>query len=318
MTKPLKIIFAGTPDFAVPALKALHQSEHEIVLVMSQPDKPKGRGRKVIETPVKQYARENALPTLQPTTLKCEETQSIINALAPDVMIVVAYGMLLPKALLSIPRLGCLNIHASLLPRWRGAAPIQRALLAGDQKTGVGIMQMELGLDTGPVFAEKEIVIEDTITGSELTAALSQMGAQLLIPTLEKVAAGELAAKTQATHGVTYAKKVTKTDLWLDFSKSATCLARQVRTFDSKPVCQTMLGETLVKVWQAQALPESCSAAVGTIVAASADGIKVACGEGSLQLTQCQLPGGKALSVDALLRGHSTLFAEGTRFSHEP
>lgn len=301
MTASLRIAFAGTPEFALAALDALAASPHRIVGVWTQPDRPAGRGRKLTPSPVKQRALALALPVHQPESLKGAEAQQTLRDAAPDVMVVVAYGLLLPSKLLTIPRLGCLNIHASLLPRWRGAAPIQRALLAGDAETGVTIMQMDKGLDTGGVLQEACTAITPEDTSQTLHNRLAPMGAAALLDVLAQLP--DVPARPQPETGVTYAHKLTKDEARLDWSKSADELARAVRAYDPWPVAYGLQGEAPLKVWRAVALSESAPAAPGTVVAAGAAGVDVATGKGLLRILEVQPAGGRRLSAADYARG---------------
>jgi methionyl-tRNA formyltransferase len=310
---PLRIVFAGTPDFAAASLAALLNTEHQIVAVYTQPDRPAGRGRKLSASPVKRLALEHDLPVFQPTSLRNAEAQHALAALQPDLMIVVAYGLLLPQAVLDTPRLGCINVHASLLPRWRGAAPIHRALLAGDEETGITIMQMEAGLDTGPMLRIARCPIEPTDTSGALHDRLAALGAETLVATLAPLANGEISAQPQDDALATYAHKLEKREGAIDWSAPAPELARQVRGLNPWPVAYTELDGQTLRVWQAQAEPGACTAAPGTILEQRRDALVVATGDGHLCLTQLQLPGGKPISVAALLNAHRDRFAPGTR-----
>ncbi|HET7175459.1 MAG TPA: methionyl-tRNA formyltransferase [Gammaproteobacteria bacterium] len=301
MTAPLRIAFAGTPEFALAALDALAASPHRIVGVWTQPDRPAGRGRKLTPSPVKQRALALALPVHQPESLKAAEAQQALRDTVPDVMVVVAYGLLLPSKVLGIPRLGCLNIHASLLPRWRGAAPIQRALLAGDAETGVAIMQMDKGLDTGGVLQEARTPITPEDTAQTLHDRLAPMGAAVLLEVLAQLPG--VPARRQPETGVTYAHKLTKDEARLDWSKSADELARAVRAYDPWPVAYGLQGEAPLKIWRAVALGENAAAAPGTVVAAGAAGVDVATGKGLLRILELQPAGGRRLPAADYARG---------------
>jgi methionyl-tRNA formyltransferase len=315
--QPLRIVFAGTPEFAVPALDALHAAGHRIVAVYTQPDRPAGRGRALAASPVKQRALLLALPVEQPPTLKSTAAQEQLAAYAPDVMIVVAYGLLLPQAVLDIPRLGCLNIHASLLPRWRGAAPIQRAVQAGDERSGVTIMQMEAGLDTGPELLRREIALAPRETGGSLHDRLAPLGAEAIVAALPGWAAGSLRAVPQPAQGATYAAKLTKDEAALDWSRPAVELDRQVRAFNPWPVAVTTLAGETVRIWQAQPWPGSAPPATepGTVVEAAEGRIIVATGSGLLELQTLQFPGRKPLAARDLLNSRSLA---QVRFGAEP
>jgi methionyl-tRNA formyltransferase len=309
--KPLKIIFAGTPEFSLPALKALFHSVHTIAAVYTQPDRPAGRGRKLTASPVKQFAQENNLPVYQPETLRDEAQQKILQGLNADVMVVVAYGLLLPPAVLAMPRFGCINIHPSLLPRWRGAAPIQRTILAGDEMTGVTIMQMEAGLDSGPMLFQQASPLATDETSDSLHARLSAQGAIDLLHTLQLLQENKLQPIIQDESLVTYAKKITKEEASIDWQATAVELARKVRAFNSWPVAYTRLGADTLRIWQAQALAETTSASPGTILEFSRAGLKVATGDGVLLVQMCQLPGGRAQSVADFFNAHQTDFVVG-------
>jgi len=298
--QPPKLVFAGTPDFAVPGLRACIEAG-EVVAVYTQPDRPAGRGRKLAPSPAKQAALAAGIPVEQPESLKTPEAQARLRDYAPDLMVVIAYGLILPRKVLTIPRLGCWNVHASLLPRWRGAAPIQRAILAGDAETGVCLMQMEPGLDTGPVLLSEATPIRADHTGGTLHDRLAEMGAQVLAAGLRHVIAGEtLHATPQPETGATYAHKLEKSEAELDFSRPAVELERKVRAFDPWPVAEAVLAGERVRVWAASALPatlEHAGKSPGAIVSASKLGIDIACGEGVLRILKLQRAGGRV--VDA-------------------
>ncbi len=302
MTKrSLRILFAGTPDFAAMPLQALLDAGHTVEAVLTQPDRPSGRGRRLTASPVKQLAQQAGIAVLQPRSLRDEEIQAQLADRRPDIMIVVAYGLILPQAVLDIPHLGCWNIHASLLPRWRGAAPIQRAILAGDEQTGVCIMQMEAGLDTGPVLLSEALSIGGDETAGELHDRLADLGARLLLQAIAQP--DELVPQPQPAQGVTYADKLSKAEAALDWSKPAVELARQVRAFNPWPVATAQLRSgdqpLALRVWQAQAWPGA--APPGLVRRANANGIEVGTGDGVLRLTVVQKPGGKAMPVAQFL-----------------
>jgi len=303
----MKIVFAGTPEFAARALAALYEAGHDIPLVLTQPDRPAGRGMTLQASPVKQLALSRGSEVFQPLTLKDEVAQEKLRLLAPDVMVVAAYGLILPQAVLDIPRHGCLNIHASLLPRWRGAAPIHRAILAGDAESGVCIMQMEAGLDTGPVLLSASTAITAQDTSQTLHDKLALQGAQLIVSALQRL---PLPAVAQPEAGVTYAAKLDKSEAPLDWRRPAAELDRQIRAFTPFPGTTAVLDGAPLKVWAA--LPRSESGAPGTVLAADKHGILVACGSGSLLLTELQKAGGKRLPVAQFLAGHGV--SAGARF----
>lgn len=295
---PLRLVFAGTPDFAVPCLRACLASGAEVVAAYTQPDRPAGRGRRLAPSPVKQAALAAGIAVEQPETLRDGAARARLAAYAPDLIVVVAYGLILPKSVLAIPRLGCWNVHASLLPRWRGAAPIQRAILAGDAETGVDLMQMEAGLDTGPVLLEKRTAIAADDTGGTLHDRLAALGADVLAEGLSAVLRGEtLAAAPQPAEGVTYAHKLDKAEAKLDWSDSAAALARKVRAFDPWPVAEAEIHGERVRLWSAEAVVETTSAAPGTLVATHRDAIDVATGDGLLRIRELQRDGGRRVAV---------------------
>ena len=287
----MRIVFAGTPEFAVPALEALIASEHTVVGVFTQPDRPAGRGRKLSSSPVKKCAEAAGIHVFQPVSLKKPESQEPLKQLDPDLMVVAAYGLILPQAVLDIPRLGCWNIHASLLPRWRGAAPIHRAILAGDRETGVGIMQMEAGLDTGPVLLEKRMTIEDRATTGELHDQLAALGASALVEALQN--RETLIATPQDEGGVTYAHKIEKSEARLSFDADTQSLDRAIRAFNPFPGAVFELEGEMIKVWRAEPVEECTSKPPGTIVSGGPEGILVATTDGALRITEIQRPGSR-------------------------
>jgi len=308
----MRVIFAGTPEFARSALAALHAAGHDIVGVLTQPDRPAGRGMKLQASAVKQFALAHGLTVLQPHSLKLDgkypdealAAQQFMAQVQADVMVVAAYGLILPQWVLDAPRFGCLNIHASLLPRWRGAAPIHRAIEAGDAETGVTIMQMDAGLDTGDMLLKETLPIGPQETTATLHDALANMGAVMIVNALTMV--GQFKPVKQPTEGVTYAHKIEKAEAALDWSQSAQVLAQRLRAFDPFPGMSTQWGDELIKVWQANALPadegSSSGRAPGTVLSLGEEGIRVACGEGILCLTQLQKPGGKRQAVSEFIR----------------
>ncbi|MFZ7096695.1 methionyl-tRNA formyltransferase [Luteimonas dalianensis] len=303
----MRIVFAGTPGFAVPSLRAA-ASRGEVVAVYTQPDRPAGRGRQVAFSPVKTEALERGIEVLQPATLRSAQAQEQLRALEPDLLVVVAYGLILPRAVLEIPRFGCWNVHASLLPRWRGAAPIQRAIEAGDPDTGVCLMWMAEGLDTGPVLLSQSTPIGAQETAGELHDRLAELGAQVLSDGLGLLRAGiRPVPRPQPEEGVTYARKLEKSEAKLDWSQPAGQLANRVRAFNPWPVAEAELAGERVRIHAASALEQAHEAAPGTVLAANRDGIDVACGEGALRLLQVQRPGGKAIAAADYLNARRDL-----------
>ena len=304
---PLRIVFAGTPDFAVPSLRAAAQ-RGEVVAVYTQPDRPAGRGRELQASPVKLEALRRGIPVLQPESLKSELSRDALRALQPDLMVVVAYGLLLPQRILDIPKFGCWNVHASLLPRWRGAAPIQRAIEAGDSVTGVCLMQMEKGLDTGPVLLRQSLAIGDSETGGQLHDRLANLGAQVLADGLGLLRAGiRPMPQPQPEQGTSYAHKLDKAEARLDWTQPADVLARKVRAFNPWPMAEAELSGERVRIHGAVALPLAHGATPGTVLAAGRDGIDVACGEGALRIRVLQRAGGKAITAADYLNARRDL-----------
>jgi len=317
MPHSLRVVFAGTPEFAAAALAAIHEAGFTVPLVLTQPDRPAGRGMKLQASPVKRYAQAHGLSVAQPPSLrrngKFPEAAGAaldqLRATACDVMVVAAYGLLLPQEALEIPRHGCINIHASLLPRWRGAAPIHRALQAGDTETGITLMQMDAGLDTGAMLASARTAITSTDTTAILHDRLAQLGAQLIVEALIALERhGQLAATPQPEQGVTYAEKISKQEALLDWQRSACALARQIRAFDPFPGGAGVCNGVTLKFWAAEPAPDADAnvhhdAAPGEILEATPEGVLVACGEGALRITQLQKPGGKRLPAREFLAG---------------
>ncbi|WP_045767990.1 methionyl-tRNA formyltransferase [Xanthomonas albilineans] len=303
----MRIVFAGTPDFAVPSLRAAAQ-RHEVIAVYTQPDRPAGRGRGLTPSPVKLEAVARGIPVLQPNTLRAPESLQALRVLQPDLMVVVAYGLILPKAVLAIPTYGCWNVHASLLPRWRGAAPIQRAIEAGDAETGVCLMQMDASLDTGPVLLSQRIPIDEAETGGQLHDRLATLGARVLSDGLGLLRVGlRPVAQPQSATGVTYAHKLDKAQARLDWQQSAAHLARQVRAFTPWPVAEAVLAGERVRVHGAIALELAHKQQPGTLLTASKQGIDIACGQGALRLRILQREGGKAITAADYLNARRDL-----------
>jgi len=310
---PLRIVFAGTPEFAAIHLDALLHSEHQLLAAYTQPDRPAGRGKKLQASPVKKLAQESAIPVYQPLTLKGEEQQAQLAALQPDVLVVVAYGLILPQAVLDIPRLGCLNVHASLLPRWRGAAPIQRAIQNGDKETGVTIMQMDAGLDTGNMVASCQCSIGPETNAASLHDELAEIGAPLLTKVLADLPTYLSQATRQDDALATYAAKILKPEGEVDWNLDAKSLDQLVRAFNPFPACFTTIGPDRLKIWEAEIVPGASQQAAGTITQADRSGIKVSCGDSELRLTRLQLPGGKILTAEQMLNAKHELFTPGVR-----
>ena len=306
MSQPLRLVFAGTPDFAVPHLAACVRAGVEVVAVYTQPDRPAGRGRKLGASPVKQAALAAGLPIEQPESLKDPVAHKRLAAYAADLIVVVAYGLILPRKVLALPRLGCWNVHASLLPRWRGAAPIQRAILAGDAETGVCLMQMEAGLDTGPVLMQRKLQIAQDETSGSLHDRLAELGAQILEEGLREACAGHVPApQPQAEIGLAYAHKLDKAEARLDWHESAAALERKVRAFDPWPVAEGEVAGELLRIWSAKAVVGA--GVPGALAAVSRDGIDIVCGDGALRLLEVQRAGGRRLGIGDYLNARPQL-----------
>ncbi|CAH0532274.1 Methionyl-tRNA formyltransferase [Vibrio stylophorae] len=309
---PLKIIFAGTPEFAADHLAALLSSQHQVVAVYTNPDRPAGRGKKLTPSAVKVLAEQHQIPVYQPQSLKDEAAQQELAAIDADIMVVVAYGMLLPKVVLDTPRLGCINVHGSILPRWRGAAPIQRSLWAGDSETGVTIMQMDVGLDTGDMITIAKLPIEATDTSASLYHKLAELGPVALVETLDQMAQGPITAIKQDDALANYAKKLSKEEAKIDWQQPADFIERCIRAFNPWPISYFACQEQDIKVWQAQVSDQQHSQVPGTVLSANKQGITIACGEGSaLQLQSLQIPGKKAMSCADLLNARKEWFEPG-------
>jgi methionyl-tRNA formyltransferase len=314
---PLKIIFAGTPEFAIPTLQALITSKHSICAVYTKPDRPAGRGLKLTSSAVKDFAIANKIQVLQPETLKDFAIQKIMHDFEADILVDVAYGLFLPKEVLTMFKYGCINVHPSLLPRWRGAAPIQRTLLAGDAVTGVTIMQVDEGWDTGDILTQIKVDIKQDDTSASLSEVLANLGAELLLTTLDKIEANEVQPQVQDEKLSCYAKKITKEEANLDWSLTAMQLERVIRAFNPWPVAFTAISDQTIRIWRAIAEEEildSTKRAFGTIVKIDKNGIYVATGCGILRILELQLPGGKRLPVNAILNAKHELFAIGKKF----
>jgi len=315
LSQSLRIVFAGTPDFAARHLAALLSSQHEVIAVYTQPDRPAGRGKKLTASPVKTIALEHGIPVYQPENFKSEQAKQELAALNADIMVVVAYGLLLPEDVLNTPRLGCINVHGSILPRWRGAAPIQRAIWAGDQQTGVTIMQMDIGLDTGDMlkFATLDIAADDT--SASMYQKLAELGPQALVECLADISEGNISPEKQDDALANYAKKLSKEEAKIDWHDSAAHIERCVRAFNPWPMSYFTVAENNIKVWQSRVEPTTVKAAPGTIVKADKSGIYVATGDLTLVLEQLQIPGKKALSVQDILNARAAWFEIGSQLS---
>ena len=314
-TNNLRIVFAGTPDFAAGHLQYLIDQGFDIVGVYSQPDRKKGRGKKLLPSPVKNIALQHEIPVFQPINFKEQADVQDLARLEADVMVVVAYGLLLPESVLTTPKFGCINVHGSLLPRWRGAAPIERAIEAGDKETGITIMQMDKGLDTGDMLSIEKLSLDSSITGDQLREALLKPGCEALTRTLDALAADCLEPQVQNDDDANYAKKLTKSEAKLDWHKAAEILNCKIRAFNSSNVCATALHGQIIKIWQASLVDNvSSHSQAGEILAVDKQSITVACGVGALRLHEVQLPNSKRMSVTAVLNGRKDLFSEGCIF----
>lgn len=311
----LKLIFAGTPDFAARHLAALLSSGHEVVAVYTQPDKPAGRGQKLTASPVKELALAHNLPVYQPASLRNEEAQAELASLGADLMVVVAYGLILPKAVLDTPRLGCINVHGSLLPRWRGAAPIQRAIWAGDAETGVTIMQMDVGLDTGAMIRKVSCPIAADETSTSLYDKLAELGPQALVDTVDAMAAGNTTAEQQDDALANYAQKLSKEEARIDWTMDAVAIERCIRAFNPWPISWCEVAGQTIKVWQAEVIEHEHGQSAGTLLKADKQGIDIATGKGVLRLLTLQPPGKKAMSVTDLLNSRRDWFEPGTQLN---
>ncbi|MDW1602116.1 methionyl-tRNA formyltransferase [Vibrio sp. Vb2960] len=313
MSQSLRIVFAGTPDFAARHLAALLSSEHEVIAVYTNPDRPAGRGKKLAAPPVKQLALEHNIPVYQPESFKSDEAKQELADLNADLMVVVAYGMLLPQAVLDTPKLGCINVHGSILPRWRGAAPIQRSIWAGDAETGVTIMQMDIGLDTGDMLKIATLPIEATDTSASMYEKLAELGPEALIDCLVDIAAGKAVPVKQDDELANYAKKLSKEEARINWNDDAAHIERCVRAFNPWPMSHFEAAENSIKVWQSRVAEQTSDKPAGTIVQADKTGIYVATGNGVLVLEQLQVPGKKAMSVQDILNSRAAWFEVGTQ-----
>ncbi|PSV24470.1 MULTISPECIES: methionyl-tRNA formyltransferase [unclassified Photobacterium] len=313
MSKPLRIVFAGTPDFAARHLAALLSSQHQVVAVYTQPDRPAGRGKKLTASPVKNIALEHDIPVYQPASLRNEEAQQELAAIDADIMVVVAYGLLLPQEVLDTPRLGCINVHGSILPRWRGAAPIQRSIWAGDTETGVTIMQMDIGLDTGDMLKVATLPIEASDTSATMYEKLADLGPDALIDCLSDIANGTAVAVKQDDEQANYAKKLSKEEALIDWTMDAAAIERCVRAFNPWPMSYFTVAEQNIKVWQAAVEADNQGKAPGTILSADKQGILVATGNGALRLLSLQPPGKKAMTAADLLNSRREWFESGAQ-----
>jgi len=312
LSKPLRIVFAGTPDFAARHLAALLSSQHDVIAVYTKPDSPAGRGKKLTASPVKNIALEHDIPVYQPASLRNEEAQQELAALNADIMVVVAYGLILPTDILETPKLGCINVHGSILPRWRGAAPIQRSIWAGDKETGVTIMQMDEGLDTGDMLKIATLPIEATDTSATMYEKLAGLGPDALVECLADIAADTAEPEKQNDELANYAKKLSKEEAKIDWTMDAASIERCIRAFNPWPMSYFAVAEQNVKVWQAGVVDDNQGKAPGTILSADKQGILVATGEGALRLIELQPPGKKAMKAQDLLNSRRDWFEPGT------
>ncbi|TKF17024.1 methionyl-tRNA formyltransferase [Vibrio genomosp. F6] len=315
MSQSLRIVFAGTPDFAARHLAALLSSEHEVIAVYTQPDRPAGRGKKLTASPVKNIALEHNIPVYQPENFKADEAKQQLADLNADLMVVVAYGLLLPQVVLDTPRLGCINVHGSILPRWRGAAPIQRSIWAGDKETGVTIMQMDIGLDTGDMLSIATLPIETTDTSASMYDKLADLGPDALVHCLADIASGNAKPVKQDDELANYAKKLSKEEAKIDWTMDAQAIERCVRAFNPWPMSHFSVAENSIKVWQSRVEPQTTDKPAGTILKADKTGIYVATGSGVLVLEQLQVPGKKAMSVQDILNSRAAWFEVGSQLN---
>ncbi|ASI89404.1 MULTISPECIES: methionyl-tRNA formyltransferase [Vibrio] len=315
MSQSLRIVFAGTPDFAARHLAALLSSEHEVIAVYTQPDRPAGRGKKLTASPVKNIALEHDIPVYQPVNFKSDEAKQELKDLNADIMVVVAYGLLLPQAVLDTPKLGCINVHGSILPRWRGAAPIQRSIWAGDAQTGVTIMQMDIGLDTGDMLKIATLPIEATDTSATMYDKLAELGPQALVECLADIASGNAAPEKQNDDEANYASKLSKDEAKIDWSQPAEFIERCVRAFNPWPMSFFSVEENNIKVWQSRVEDNATESVAGTILKADKTGIYVATGQGTLVLEHIQIPGKKAMQVSDVLNSKASWFEVGSILS---
>ncbi len=313
--KSLRIIFAGTPEFASAHLQAMLDSQHQVIAVYTQPDRPAGRGQKLMPSPVKSLAAQHNIPVYQPKSLRNEEAQQELASLNADLMVVVAYGLILPQVVLDTPELGCINVHGSILPRWRGAAPIQRAIEAGDTESGVTIMQMDAGLDTGDMLLKAFCPIHPDDTASQLHDRLIAVGKPALIQALDAIASNQLQPEKQDDSQACYAHKMSKEEAMLGWQRSAQALDRQIRAFNPWPVAITSLDDTNIRVWEAIALEERSKEQPGTLIRADKGGLDIACSEGTLRIKRLQLAGSRAMTVQELLNSKKAMFSAGKQFS---